>query len=155
MDGSQKSPELSTTDKEAERHGATKSDDGEGDEQVPELSLPVALSSLVVATVLIGVTADGLVHSVDGLASRNLISKEFIGFILLPIVGNAPGCFAAVTASVKDKLTSGLVATIGSSIVSSLSSPIVPPVTCTTLNLPPPSSKFRYSSSRSSSSLGG
>jgi Ca2+:H+ antiporter len=74
-----------------------------------------------VVTVLIGVTAEGLVHSVDGLASRSPISKEFIGFILLPIVGNAPECFAAVTVSVKDKLTSGLVATVGSSIVSSLS----------------------------------
>ena len=57
---------------------------------MPKLSLPVTLVFLVVITVLIGVTAEGLVHSVGGLARRGPISKEFIGFILLPIVGNAP-----------------------------------------------------------------
>jgi len=126
IDGSQKPPGPSTTDKEVGRHDATKSDDGEDYEQVPKLSLPMTLVFLVVITVLIGVTAEGLVHSVDGLASRGLISKEFIGFILLPIVGNAPECFTAVTVSVKDKLTSGLATTVGSSIVSP------PPPDCVT-----------------------
>ena len=97
----------------------------------------MTLVSLVVITVLIGVTAEGLVHSVGGLARRGPISKEFIGFILLPIVGNAPECFTAVTVSVKDKLTAGMATTVGSSIVSP------PPrlyqwVACTTLSLPPP-----------------
>ena len=122
MDGSQKSSGIFTPDIEVGRHGATESDDGKKDEQTPELSLPMTLV-LVVATVLISVTAEGLVHSIDGLASRSPISKEFIGLILLPIVGNSPECFTAVTVSVKDKLTSSLAATVGSSIVS----PFTPP----------------------------
>ena len=137
IDGSQKPPGPSTTDKELGRHDATKFDDGEDCEQVPKLSLLVTLVSLVVITVLIGVTAEGLVHLVGGLARRGPILKEFIGFILLPIVGNAPECFTAVTVSVKDKLTAGMATTVGSSIVSP------PPrlyqwVACTTLSLPPP-----------------
>ena len=132
MDGLQRSPGFSTTNKEAERHNATKSDDGEDDEQLPELSLPITLAFLVMIAVLIGVTAEGLVHSVDGLASHSPISKEFIGFILLPIVGNAPECFTAVTVSVKDKLTSSLVATVGNSIVSFLP----PPRFCHRLRVP-------------------
>lgn len=123
MDGSRKSSGLPTTNKEVGRYDTTKSDDSEDDERVPELSLPTTFTVLVVVTVLIGVTAEGLVHSVDGLASRSPISKEFIGFILLPIVGNAPECFIVITASVKDKLTSGLVTSVGSSIVSSIPLP--------------------------------
>ena len=142
-DGSQKSPGPSTTDKEVGRHDATKFDDGEDCEQVPKLSLPVTLVFLVVITVLIGVTAEGLVHSVGGLARRGPISKEFIGFILLPIVGNAPECFTAVTVSVRDKLTSGLVTTVGSSIVSPPPL-IVSSVACITFNFPPANFVIRH-----------
>ena len=118
LDEWQKSSGFATTNKEVGSHEAAKIDDGGEDEQTPELSLPMTLILLVVVTVLIGITAEGLVHSIDGLASRGPVSKEFIGLILLPIVGNAPECFTAVTVSVKDKLTSSLVATVGSSIVS-------------------------------------
>lgn len=37
------------------------------------------------------VTAEFLVSSINGLADTGKISKEFIGLILLPIVGNAAG----------------------------------------------------------------
>ena len=40
---------------------------------------------------VVAVTAEWLVDSIDGLASTGSISKEFIGVILLPIVGNAAG----------------------------------------------------------------
>ena len=123
MADSQSSPGLSTANKEIEQNDPTESDDQEDDEQASQLPLPLALGLLVVVTVLIGVTAEGLVQSVDGLANHSWISKEFISFILLPIVGNTPECFTAVTVSVKDKLTSGLVATVGRSIVSSLPPP--------------------------------
>lgn len=123
LDGSHKSSGFAITGKGVGSHEAIKPGDDEQGEQKPELSLLVTLVLLVVVTVLIGVTAEGLVHSIDGLASRGSISKEFIGLILLPIVGNAPECFTAVTVSVKDKLTSSLVATVGSSIVS----PFPPP----------------------------
>lgn len=135
LDGSQRISGLATTNKEVGSHKATRTSDDEQGEQTPELSLLVTLILLVVVTVLIGVTAEGLVHSIDGLASRGSISKEFIGLILLPIVGNAPECFTAVTVSIKDKLTSSLVATVGSSIVSPFPPPRLsrlPHATCST-----------------------
>jgi len=82
----------------------------------PELSLAMAIGLLVVVTILVAVTAEWLVDSIDGLASSGKISKEFIGLILLPIVGNAAEHVTAVTVSVKDKLTLSLGVAVGSSI---------------------------------------
>ena len=42
---------------------------------------------------LVAVTAEWLVDSIDGLTDTGGISKEFVGIILLPIVGNAAGWF--------------------------------------------------------------
>ena len=61
----------------------------EEDVEIPELSIPMTLGLLVVVTVLVGVTAECLVDSINGLSIGGGISKEFIGLILLPIVGNA------------------------------------------------------------------
>jgi Ca2+:H+ antiporter len=45
---------------------------------------------------VVAVTAEWLVDSIDGMTSSGNISKEFVGIILLPIVGNAAGTrFAA------------------------------------------------------------
>ena len=107
-----------------ERPGPTEPEE-EVDGEIPELSLPVTIVLLVVVTVFVAVTAEWLVDSIDGLASGGGISKEFIGLILLPIVGNAAEHVTAVTVSVKDKLTLSLGVAVGSSIVSSLSSPVV------------------------------
>lgn len=41
----------------------------------------------------VAITAEWLVDSVDGLTQNGVISKEFVGIILLPIVGNAAGRF--------------------------------------------------------------
>jgi Ca2+:H+ antiporter len=104
-----------------ERPGPTEPEEVDG--EIPELSLPVTIVLLVVVTAFVAVTAEWLVDSIDGLASGGGISKEFIGLILLPIVGNAAEHVTAVTVSVKDKLTLSLGVAVGSSIVSSLSSP--------------------------------
>ena len=110
----------------------------EEDEEVPELSLPMTIGLLFFVTVLVAVTAEWLVDSIDGLASGGGISKEFIGLILLPIVGNAAEHATAVTVSVKDKLTLSLGVAVGSSIVS----PFIPqlrrqkPVTRSTHSAP-------------------
>jgi len=37
------------------------------------------------------VTAEFLVDSIDGLTASGAIRQEFVGIILLPIVGNAAG----------------------------------------------------------------
>lgn len=87
--------------------------------EVPEqplMNLAVCLWLLVVVTVLVAVTAEFLVDSIDGLTSSGAINKEFVGIILLPIVGNAAEHVTAVTVSVKDKLTLSLGVAVGSSI---------------------------------------
>jgi len=40
---------------------------------------------------VVAITAEFLVGSIDGLTSSGHISKEFVGFILLPNVANAAG----------------------------------------------------------------
>ena len=104
---------------EEQQHGMVETQ-GEEDVEIPELSLPTTLGLLAVVTVLVAVTAEWLVDSIDGLASGGGISKEFIGLILLPIVGNAAEHVSAVTVSVKDKLTLSISVAVGSSIVSFL-----------------------------------
>ncbi|KAG1853166.1 calcium/proton exchanger [Suillus subalutaceus] len=87
--------------------------------EVPEqplMNLAVCLWLLVVVTVLVAVTAEFLVDSIDGLTSSGSINKEFVSIILLPIVGNAAEHVTAVTVSVKDKLTLSLGVAVGSSI---------------------------------------
>ena len=91
------------------------------------------------------VTAEFLVDSIDGLTQSGSISKEFVGLILLPIVGNAAGSqvcspgtpivltdpphhtehVTAVTVSVRDKLDLSLGVAVGSSIVSAYHSCII------------------------------
>lgn len=82
----------------------------------PYMSIPVSLGLLVVVTVLVAVTAEFLVDSINGLTESGAIGKEFVAVILLPIVGNAAEHVTAVTVSVKDKLTLSLGVAVGSSI---------------------------------------
>ncbi|KAG6856385.1 hypothetical protein H0H87_005082 [Tephrocybe sp. NHM501043] len=65
---------------------------------------------------LVGITAEFLVNSIHGMTEAGDIRKEFVGVILLPIVGNAAEHATAVTVSVKDKLTLSLSVAVGSSI---------------------------------------
>ena len=99
---------------------AQKGDEEEEEVETPLLSVPVTIGLLVVVTVLVAVTAEWLVDSIDGLTDSGHIKKEWVGLILLPIVGNAAEHVTAVTVSVKDKLTLSLGVAVGSSIVSLL-----------------------------------
>ncbi|KAJ3874610.1 calcium proton exchanger [Lentinula edodes] len=86
------------------------------DEETPQMSLYTTIALLVIVTVLVAVTAEWLVDSIDGLTATGAIQEEFVGIILLPIVGNAAEHVTAVTVSVKDKLTLSLGVAVGSSI---------------------------------------
>ncbi|CAE6497566.1 unnamed protein product, partial [Rhizoctonia solani] len=82
----------------------------------PKLNIVSSVGLLVAITVLVAFTAEYLVDSIDGLTSGGSISKEFVGLILLPIVGNAAEHVTAVTVSVKDKLDLSIGVAVGSSI---------------------------------------
>jgi hypothetical protein len=134
-----------------ERRGPieTTEEEEEEDEEIPELSLRMTVGLLVVVIALVAVTAKWLVDSIDGLTSGGGISREFIGLILLPIVGNAAEYVTVVTVSIKDKLTLSLGVAVGNSIVSFLL-----PFQCDRVKSLP-SSKSRCASSHSPSSLDG
>ncbi|KAJ3754380.1 calcium proton exchanger [Lentinula raphanica] len=86
------------------------------EEEVPQMNLVTTIVLLVIVTVLVSVTAEWLVDSIDGLTDTGTISQEFVGIILLPIVGNAAEHVTAVTVSVKDKLTLSLGVAVGSTL---------------------------------------
>ncbi|OBZ72492.1 Vacuolar calcium ion transporter [Grifola frondosa] len=88
----------------------------EAAEETPQMSVALTIGLLAVVTVLVAVTAEWLVDSINGLTESGHISREFVGLILLPIVGNAAEHVTAVTVSVKDKLTLSLGVAVGSSI---------------------------------------
>ncbi|RXW21037.1 hypothetical protein EST38_g4807 [Candolleomyces aberdarensis] len=84
--------------------------------EMPCMNLWVSIGALAIVTVLVAVTAEWLVDSIKGVTESGKLSKEFVGMILLPIVGNAAEHLTAVTVSVKDKLTLSLGVAVGSSI---------------------------------------
>ncbi|KAJ3841128.1 calcium/proton exchanger [Lentinula raphanica] len=88
----------------------------EDEEEVPQMNLVTTIVLLVIVTVLVSVTAEWLVDSIDGLTDTGTITQEFVGIILLPIVGNAAEHVTAVTVSVKDKLTLSLGVAVGSTL---------------------------------------
>jgi Ca2+:H+ antiporter len=86
------------------------------DEEVPTISILACTILLAAVTALVALTSEFLVDSINGLSVKSGIGKEFIGLILLPIVGNAAEHWTAVTVSVKDKLTLSIGVAVGSSI---------------------------------------
>ncbi|KAF8071902.1 Sodium/calcium exchanger protein-domain-containing protein [Lyophyllum atratum] len=84
----------------------------------PQVSWPLATFLLVLITVFASVTADWLVESMDEISLT--ISKEWIGFILLPAVTAIAECMTAVNVSVKDQLTLSISVAVGSSIQTAL-----------------------------------
>ncbi|KAF8525832.1 Calcium/proton exchanger, partial [Hysterangium stoloniferum] len=82
----------------------------------PQLSVAASLVLLAIVTVLVAVTAEWLVDSIQGVVAKGGISQQWVGLILLPIVGNAAEHVTAVTVSYKDKLTLSLGVAVGSSI---------------------------------------
>ena len=91
-------------------------DDDEEEEEIPLVKAFFALGLLLVVTGITGVTAEFLVDSIDGVTESTSISREFVGLVLLPIVGNIPETVCAITVSVKDKLDLALSIAVGSTI---------------------------------------
>ena len=74
------------------------------EEEEPHMSPWAAGTVLVVTTILVSICADYLVDSIDALVERAHISRNFIGLILIPIVGNAAEHVTAVVVAVKNKM---------------------------------------------------
>ncbi|KAI1170649.1 Sodium/calcium exchanger protein-domain-containing protein [Nemania sp. FL0916] len=101
---------------DARQIAATKPEEEEEEDESeePTLHLFVALGTLTIATVIIALCAEGLVSGIEPIKSA--VSEEFIGLILVPIVGNACEHATAVTVAIKDKMDLAIGVAIGSSM---------------------------------------
>lgn len=86
----------------------------EEEAETPQLSVIGALITLAGATVLIALCAEYMVSAISVVAKT--VSPEFIGLILLPIVGNAAEHATAVTVAIKDKMDLAIGVAVGSSL---------------------------------------
>lgn len=86
----------------------------EEEEETPSLSIIGALITLTIATVLIAFCAEYMVSAIGSIAGS--VSPEFIGLILIPIVGNAAEHATAVTVAIKDKMDLAIGVAVGSSL---------------------------------------
>ncbi|KAM0431832.1 hypothetical protein ACHAPT_005083 [Fusarium lateritium] len=91
-------------------------DNEEDEEEEPQLHFWVAVATLTFATVLIALCAEFMVDSIDAVTKDGGVSEEFVGLILLPIVGNAAEHATAVTVAIKDKMDLAIGVAVGSSM---------------------------------------
>ncbi|KAJ2995659.1 hypothetical protein HDV02_000558 [Globomyces sp. JEL0801] len=92
------------------------SDDTEEEEHVRHLSFPVIIVSFVITTVLIALSAESLVGSIEGLSKSWGLSEAFIGLILIPIVGNAAEHVSAISAAMRNKMDLAIGVALGSTL---------------------------------------
>lgn len=71
---------------------------------------------LILVTLVIAFCAEYLVDSIDAIVATGALSKNFIGLILIPIVGNAAEHVTACVVAVRDKMDLAMSVAIGSSI---------------------------------------
>ncbi|MCJ1281082.1 hypothetical protein MMC26_000400 [Xylographa opegraphella] len=84
------------------------------------ISRTSAIVLLLISTGLVAVCAEFLVSSIGYLVDNSGVSEEFIGLIILPIVGNAAEHVTAVTVASKNKMDLAIGVAVGSSIQISL-----------------------------------
>jgi Ca2+:H+ antiporter len=83
----------------------------------PQLTLFVALFTLAASAAIIAFCAESMVSSIDAITGPgSAVTKEFVGLILLPIVGNAAEHATAVTVACKDKMDLAIGVAVGSSM---------------------------------------
>ena len=82
----------------------------------PQLAIWTAIATLAGSTVLVALNAEYLVDSINEVTCDGGINKNFVGLILLPIVGNAAEHATAVTVAVKDKMDLAIGVAVGSSM---------------------------------------
>ncbi|KAL1709828.1 Sodium/calcium exchanger protein-domain-containing protein [Schizophyllum commune] len=106
---------LARRDVEAAMHRRG-SEDEEEEKESPEMNLAVAIGTLVAATGLTYVTAEALTDSLEGIGQSGSVSTEWLGLILLAIVGNAAEHVTAVFVAYRNKVDLALAVSVGSCI---------------------------------------
>ena len=80
---------------------------------LPKMSQRALTSALVVITVFLGFNSTFAVDSIDGLTQRTVLTQNFIGLILLPLLGCNP---RAIILAAKDEMPTSFAISISSSI---------------------------------------
>jgi Ca2+:H+ antiporter len=93
---------------------ASAEDDDEDKELI--VNIPTACTALVISTILVGICAEFLVGSIEGITHRWNISETFVGMILIPIVGNAAEHVTAVFAAMRNQMDLAIGVSLGSSL---------------------------------------
>ncbi|KAK5660357.1 hypothetical protein OQA88_12898 [Cercophora sp. LCS_1] len=88
----------------------------EEEQEEPQLHFIVAVATLALSTVIIAFCAEFMVDGISAVTAGGGISEEFVGLILLPIVGNAAEHATAVTVAIKDKMDLAIGVAVGSSM---------------------------------------
>ncbi|KAF9028165.1 calcium/proton exchanger [Hymenopellis radicata] len=99
---------------DSERPNGSDSDDEE--KETPEMNLTVAICLLIASTGLTYVTAEALTDSLEGIGQTGAVSTEWLGLILLAIVGNAAEHVTAVFVAYRNKVDLALAVSVGSCI---------------------------------------
>eukprot|EP00996_Jenningsia_fusiforme_P004074 NODE_487_length_2192_cov_30.676155_g447_i0.p1 GENE.NODE_487_length_2192_cov_30.676155_g447_i0~~NODE_487_length_2192_cov_30.676155_g447_i0.p1 ORF type:complete len:434 (+),score=83.07 NODE_487_length_2192_cov_30.676155_g447_i0:123-1424(+) len=95
-------------------------EDAEGSDEVPQLPVPLAVALLGIFMVLISWLSDQLVATLQPTAVQLGCSEAFIGFILVPLIGNAAEMATALLMAHHDKMGIACGVAVGSSIQVSL-----------------------------------
>ncbi|OQE96442.1 hypothetical protein PENNAL_c0001G08235 [Penicillium nalgiovense] len=91
-------------------------EDLDDEPEEPQLSITVAVLTLIISTAFVAACAEFMVESIDALTETGNIRETFVGLILLPIVGNAAEHATAVTVACKDKMDLTIGVAVGSSM---------------------------------------
>jgi len=91
-----------------------KGDDDEEDEQ-PDMDWHTSTGVLAVCTVLTAFCTEYLISSIEGTIVKWHVSKEFIGIVVLPIIGNAAEHYTAIVVAGQNKMDLSLGVAVGSS----------------------------------------
>jgi len=86
-----------------------------GEEEQPDLTPCIASVLLGITTVTTAFATHFLIHSIRGTVDVWQVSEEFIGIIMLPIIGNAAEHYTAIVVASKNKLDLSLGVAAGSS----------------------------------------
>jgi Ca2+:H+ antiporter len=90
--------------------------DDPAEDEAPSWSVKGAVVVLAVATVLVAVAAEFVASSVQEAGASLGLHSGFIGFVILPLVGNAAEQFSALALAAKDKLDIASEIAVGASM---------------------------------------
>lgn len=90
-------------------------EDSEDDDDEPKMTPWCATGVLATCTILTACCSEFLIGAIEGTIQSWGISKEFIGIIILPIIGNAAEHYTAIVVAGKNKMDLSLAVAVGSS----------------------------------------